>query len=160
MGIIVDTNIITKSLKGDAQLLAQLWELSNQFTLILPDHVVAEIKVFCFLSKNPIKANAAFENIIDQLKIEKYSCTDQIWEIAAEKFVKYLKNRDVEKIQCAKCGFVSKYICAKCGEIITSRQHILTDFIIGAFAVVNAQKTLFSLDKGIYKTYFDEIKLI
>ena len=38
----------------------------------------------------------------------------QIWELTASYYAKYLKNRDIEKIQCSKCGFQAVYLCTQC----------------------------------------------
>ena len=43
---------------------------------------------------------------------------------------------------------------------LTTRQHLLTDFIIGAFAEIDPEKTLLTLDQGVFKTYFPELNLI
>ncbi len=160
MGIIIDTNIITKILSGDVALVDRLWNLSADSHLLLPDPVVAEVRVFCNLTKNIPKSLRALENLIDQLECEIKPCTKQIWEYAANVFTKYLKNRDVELHQCPKCGFETTFSCPQCGNLITSRQHFLMDFVIGAFAAIDKDKSICTLDKGVYKTYFPELYLV
>ncbi len=160
MGIILDTNIITKILAGDTTLVDQLWTLSGDSRLLLPDPVVAEVRVFCNLTKNIPKSLKAFENLIDQLECEITPCTKQIWEYAADIFTKYLQKRDIEKLQCPKCGTETVFRCPQCRIVITSRQHILMDFVIGAFAALDKDKSICTLDNGVYKTYFPELNLV
>jgi len=46
--------------------------------------------------------------------------------------------------------------CDKCGEIITTRQHIISDFIIAGHAITMADK-LITRDRGFYRQYFNNL---
>jgi len=77
---------------------------------------------------------------------------------AGERWKQYAKNRD-RKIQCPHCGSKMTITCSKCKQSVQSRQHIVSDFIIAAHALFHAE-VLLTRDRGFYRTYFMDLKLI
>ncbi len=65
----------------------------------------------------------------------------------------YLKNK---KFHCPRCGKVVKPVCPKCESNLKFRQRLLTDFLIGGFALENSSGIL-SFDMKYYKKYFPEL---
>jgi hypothetical protein len=51
-------------------------------------------------------------------------------------------------------------ICKECGDEIKVRQHILTDFIIGAYALQSEEQKIVASDKGYYSTDFPELTIV
>ena len=61
---------------------------------------------------------------------------------------------------CAACGRVQRAVqCAQCGARLRGRQHIVSDFLIGAHALHQADRLL-SRDRGFYAAYFEELVLM
>ncbi len=110
-------------------------ELASQFT---------DIKILdSFLND----ANIILEN----------TTSNGLW-IASKAWKEYTKDRD-NKLQCSQCGNKQEIRCGECGEIITSRQHIISDFLIGGHASEKSD-ILLTRDLGFYRNYFNDINII
>lgn len=89
--------------------------------------------------------------VIDEVKSETYI-------IAAKRWEKYNKNR---VLMCHRCGKeIGKLICKSCSSEIKIRQHVLTDFIIGAHTLQTEGQSIVTHDTGYYSTYFPELNII
>ena len=78
--------------------------------------------------------------------------------LAGGRWSNYAKHRG-KGMTCPACGKKVEPTCQHCGSAIPARHRILSDFIIGAHALVHAD-LLISRDRGIYKTYFKDLKII
>jgi len=65
--------------------------------------------------------------------------------IAASRWLKYLKRK-------------SKATCPNCGHPINKKEHSLSDFYIGGFALAKCDAML-TRDRGIYKKYFPDLQI-
>ena len=72
---------------------------------------------------------------------------------AGKAFQRYLDRRG-EKLQCSVCGTEAIFECPDRGTLITARQHVPADFVIGAQAEHDADGLL-TFDQGFYRDYFD-----
>lgn len=74
---------------------------------------------------------------------------------ASKEWKQYLKRR---KIICSHCGQKIITQCNKCSNEIKIKQHLMPDFIIGAFAFCDCDHII-TRDTGYYKTYFKGLKI-
>jgi predicted nucleic acid-binding protein len=112
--------------------------LAANETLISPAVVFAELmpqfhgntkQVTQFLKDHRIR--------IDPLDVDSVS-------IAGTRWMKYLKRK-------------SKAKCPNCGKILDKKEHFLSDFYIGGFALAGCD-AIITRDRGIYRKYFPELK--
>ncbi len=77
---------------------------------------------------------------------------------AAEAWNLYISRRG-RNIICPECGRSFDVRCPDCGRMVVWRQHIVTDFLIGAHALLHADRLL-TRDRGYYGSYFPELQVM
>ena len=153
--IVVDTNVLVYIYNGVPKFgrsYAELLDdLSVKYNLVVPKLVYGELSL---MFSNEKQLNSFLSDtgiIIGDIEPKAYL-------IAAKRWDQYNKRR---VLICQKCGKkILKLICQECGGEIKIRQHILTDFIIGAYALQTEEKKIVTSDRGYYSTYFPELTII
>lgn len=155
MIVSVDTNILLDILLPDPMYkdtsMALLVHYIKAGRIIISDIVYSELA-------SQFKNQAMLTGFLNDTGIQLVGFTTEALWISAKAWEKYLKTRD-KSIQCSCCGWREIIKCPSCHQVITSKQHILSDFLIAGHAVVESG-TLLTRDRGFYKTYFPELKLI
>jgi predicted nucleic acid-binding protein len=151
----VDTNILldilipnAKYAKASKQLLD---EALAQGALVICEVVYAELA-----SQFPTKQE--LKRFLADTKIRLESSPPEALQRAGEAWKAYLKARG-DQLRCPTCGTRQRITCSRCQETIAVRQHILSDFLVGAHALLLADRLL-TRDWGYYKTYFKELQLL
>lgn len=140
MKICVDTSILIDILKDEFQDFQVKFytALIRNETLIIPSVVYAEL-IPQFKGNTKIIDQFLFDH---KIKVEPVG-TDSTIE-AAKKWMKYLKRKTKKK-------------CPYCKKNLNFKEHFLSDFYIGGFAIARCDAIL-TRDRGIFKKYFHEIK--
>lgn len=153
--IVIDTNPLVYIYRGVASLgekyASLLGGLSKDSALFIPKIVYGELSIIfdditelnSFLSDTSI--------IVGDTDAKTYA-------VAAKRWEGYNKQR---VLICHRCGEkLGRLRCSICGAQIKIRQHILSDFIIGAYALQMKGASLITNDRGYFATYFPELKVI
>ncbi len=153
--IVIDTNplvYIYHDVPGFGKNYAVLLgKLSQRNTLLIPKIVYGELSL---AFDDEIELNDFLSDtgiIIGETDPESYVTAAKRWDV-------YNKRR---VLMCRKCGKkLEKLVCRKCNSEIKIRQHILSDFLIGAYALQMKGGSLITNDGGYFSSYFPELNII
>lgn len=107
-------------------------------------------EIFPIFKQNNLDADL----FLSDLDIKMEMCGKEDFAYAGEKWMEYSRKR---AFICPVCGKAMNLNCPKCEAVIRFRQHILSDFIIGAFSELRCDGLL-TRDYGYYKTYFPNLR--
>ena len=128
-----------------------LGELAKKNLLIIPNIVYGELSL---IFRNTTELDSFLKDtgiVIGEAKPSTYVTAAKRWQ-------KYKKRR---VLMCQKCGKkIGKLVCERCNTEVRIRQHILTDFLIGAFALETKGRTIVTEDTAHYSSYFPELNII
>ena len=153
--IVVDTNPLSYIYFGVPELGKEyarlLGRLSGQHTLLIPKIVYGELSlVFRDVQEMELFLHEA-GIVVGEISRKSYTTAARRWQEYSERRV----------LSCPKCGRKMKPVyCEQCESEIRIRQHVLTDFLVGAYALETEGHQLVTNDAGYYSTYFPEIDLI
>lgn len=151
----VDTNILLDILIPDERHFSDAKRLLDEYIekgqLIICEIVYSEL-ASQFLSEKELKS------FLFDTGIRLIHSSEKAIYVAGDRWKEYTKNKR-PTLQCPRCGKETAVVCTKCHSNITFRQRIISDFIIGAHALQHAE-LLLTRDRGFYRTYFKDLKII
>ena len=121
-------------------------------TLILCEVVFAELAAR-FPSEQELKLFLA------ETGMRLVQSNEKSLHIAGIRWAEFAKKRRNDRFSCGNCGNVFEAACPKCRAVLTKRQLVLGDFLIGAHALVHAD-CLLSRDLGVYRSNFRDLKIV
>lgn len=142
MRLCVDTMIFIDILKDEYRSEQEKFynALATRETLVIPTVVFAELMpqfrgeismINQFLTQHHIKT--------EPLDLKSTIMAGECW-------IRYLRKK-------------TKSLCPSCGSSLAQREHFLSDFYIGGFALTCCDAIL-TRDRGIYRKYFPDLKII
>jgi predicted nucleic acid-binding protein len=151
----VDTNIQLDILIPDPSFQVTskeaLEKALTQGRLIVSETVYAELAVH-------FPTSEMLRMFLNETGIAMVPSSPLALEEAAVRWKRYVKNKGRD-LECPKCGNPMGCSCPRCGQILQFRQRILADFLIGGQALIQADGLL-TRDRGFYRTYFKELRLV
>ena len=152
----IDTNILLDILIPNTRYAEVSKELLDdslaQGALVICESVYAELAAQ-FPSRQTLEAFLTDTNIgLRASSLETLHRASEAWRV-------YAQVRHSQGMRCPACGAIQSVTCSSCGTLITVRQHILTDFLIGAHALLQADRLL-TRDLGYYHTYFKNLLVV
>lgn len=140
MKICIDTAVLIDILKDENRPFQEIFysAVSTRETLVVPVVVFAEL-LPQFGGDNKLAALFLKDHQIQVESLDLEGAT-----IAGRRWIQYLKKK-------------TKANCRECGHPLPQKEHLLSDFYIGGFALAKCDAIL-TRDRGIYKKYFPELK--
>ena len=148
----VDTNILLDVLIPDKNHFEDSKNLVDMYIgkgqLILSEVVYAELAC-------QFATESELMEFLSSTSMKLVSSSDKALAVSGERWKIYSRKRKKE-LQGSECGKSVIVRCENCNSIISYRQRMISDFMIGAHALVHAD-LLLSRDRGFYKTYFNDV---
>jgi predicted nucleic acid-binding protein len=145
----IDTNIILDILIPNAQHASGSKQLLDQAlaegALVINEVVYAELA-------SQFTPKGLLEKFLTDTQIRLEHSSNEALQYAGEIWQEYVQARGAQ-FQCPYCGTKQMIQCLPCKKTIIVRQHILSDFLVGAFAGKQADRLL-TRDLGYYKNCF------
>lgn len=150
----LDTNILLDVVGDDPDFSKSSMSLIEKYgdvgSLIISPIVYSELLVFFLRKHAKALAIQKLEEFLEDIGVELAGFDKEDLALAAEAWQGF---SGIRAVACPKCGATNEFNCKKCDSVVSWRNHILTDFLIGAHAQNHAEVFL-TRDRGYYRKYF------
>lgn len=150
----VDTNVLLDVLMTGAahveEAEAALEAAHARGAVVISEVAYAELVAF-------FDAVPAADDFLRTVGVRIVDSSRQTWAVAGIAWRSYAAGR-TSTIECAACGRRRALRCDRCGTPLRSRQHLLTDFVIGAHALTTADQLL-TRDQAFFRRHFPTLVL-
>ncbi len=140
MKICVDTVVLIDVLKDEFR----AYQEKLYAAIIAKESLIAPAVVFAELMPQFKGDTKKVRLFLKDHKISIFDLDLDSVSIAGARWMKYLKRK-------------SKMKCPDCGHQFSKKEHFLSDFYIGGFALAKCDAIL-TRDRGIYKKYFPDLQ--
>ena len=152
----VDTNILLDILiPGEAH--------AESSKKLLDKHLASGKLILCEVVFAELAARFPSEQELKQFLAETgmrlVPSNEKSLHIAGMRWSEYARRSKRNQFSCSECGKSFSMHCPHCKAMVTRRQIVLSDFLIGAHALEQAD-CLLSRDLGIYKNNFNDLKVV
>lgn len=92
------------------------------------------------------------------LSIQVDDFSDAALFLAGATWRRYAQRRG-RRVQCPQCGHDTEVVCPRCGTLLSWRQRVLPDFLVGAHAATRADR-LITRDVRFYQRHFPDLAVL
>lgn len=150
----VDTNVLLDVLMTGAahaeEAEAALEAAHAGGSIVISEVAYAELVAF-------FDSATAADDFLGTVGVRLVESSRETGEMAGTAWRSYAASR-TGAIECAACGRRRALRCDSCGAPLRSRQHLLTDFAIGAHALTAAD-SLLTRDQALFRRHFPALPL-
>jgi predicted nucleic acid-binding protein len=152
----IDTNVLLDLLIPNAPL-ANATEVVLYQSAISSSLVISEA-VYAELAGNFLKEDDLNE-FLRKFEIDVLPSSREALYLAGHAWSRYTQDRPSGLI-CSQCGTRNQVRCGRCEAAVTSRQQVLSEFLVGGHALLHADRLMTRDRRGYYRTYFPDLELV